>query len=110
MQQPSLKNNHFVQQQSYPFDTIIDVIDPMQAIQTTFILISKAFTKHYTTPINNNQRISSNTRNKHIAQLMNVNQGRQMQMVAVNAGNQGDMQTPYAGNQVVGSNAGQNGN
>ncbi|GKC33130.1 hypothetical protein Tco_1040424 [Tanacetum coccineum] len=51
-------------------------------------------------PLNNNQlwtpslMISSNTRNKQIAQPgMNMNQGRQMLMVDVNVGNQGNRQT-----------------
>ncbi|GKE06196.1 hypothetical protein Tco_1398214, partial [Tanacetum coccineum] len=66
MQQLSLNNNNIVKQQPCPFDTIINVNDPMQAMQTTFVLMSKAFTKHYSTPTNNNQKISSNTRNKQI--------------------------------------------
>ncbi|GJR13096.1 integrase, catalytic region, zinc finger, CCHC-type containing protein [Tanacetum coccineum] len=83
----------------------------MQAMQTTFALISNAFKKHYSTPTNNNQRISSNTHNKLIAQPpRNMNQGWQMQMVAANAGNQGNRQTQNARNHIVGYNVGQNGN
>nr|GFD41806.1 hypothetical protein [Tanacetum cinerariifolium] len=43
----------------------------------------------YSTPTNNNQRISSNTRNRQIAQPgMKMCQDRQMQMVGGNGGNQ----------------------
>nr|GEW71894.1 hypothetical protein [Tanacetum cinerariifolium] len=51
-------------------------------------LMAKAFKLNYTTLTNNNQRISSNPRNRQIAQLgMNMGQDRQMQMVKGN-GNQ----------------------
>nr|GEY66212.1 integrase, catalytic region, zinc finger, CCHC-type, peptidase aspartic, catalytic [Tanacetum cinerariifolium] len=44
--------------------------------------MAKAFKLKYQTPTNNNQRISSSPRNRHIAQLgMNIGQDRQMQMV-----------------------------
>nr|GFC98302.1 hypothetical protein [Tanacetum cinerariifolium] len=44
---------------------------------------------NYSTPTNNNQRISSNPRNSQIAQPgMNMGQDRQMQMVGGNGGNQ----------------------
>ncbi|GJW58345.1 ribonuclease H-like domain-containing protein, partial [Tanacetum coccineum] len=93
VQQP-LPNNNFVQQQPF-MDNIIDVNNPMQSMQTTFALMSNAFKKHYFTPTNN-QMISSNTRNKWIAQpAMNMNHDRQMQMVVVNAGNQGNRQMFY---------------
>nr|GFC87795.1 ribonuclease H-like domain-containing protein [Tanacetum cinerariifolium] len=45
-------------------------------------LMAKAFKLNYSTPTNNNQRISSNPRNKQIAQPgMNMGQDRQMQMI-----------------------------
>nr|GEY59710.1 hypothetical protein [Tanacetum cinerariifolium] len=48
-----------------------------------------AFKLNYSTPTNNNQRISSNPRNRQIAQPgMNMGQDRQMQMVGGNGGNQ----------------------
>nr|GFC34209.1 hypothetical protein [Tanacetum cinerariifolium] len=47
-------------------------------------LTAKAFKQNYSTPTNNNQRISSNPRNRQIAQSgMNMGQDRQMQMVRV---------------------------
>nr|GFC64557.1 hypothetical protein [Tanacetum cinerariifolium] len=59
-------------------------------------LMAKAFKLNYSTPTNNNQRISSNPRNRQIAQPgMNMGQDRQMQMV---------------GERAEGNAAGQNGN
>nr|GFD51584.1 hypothetical protein [Tanacetum cinerariifolium] len=52
-------------------------------------LIAKAFKLNYSTPTNNIQRISSNPRNRQIAQPgMNMGQDRQMQMIGGNGGNQ----------------------
>nr|GEY34435.1 hypothetical protein [Tanacetum cinerariifolium] len=52
-------------------------------------LMAKAFKLNYSTPTNNNQRISSNPRNRQIAQpWMNMGQDRQMQMVGGNGENQ----------------------
>nr|GFB23742.1 hypothetical protein [Tanacetum cinerariifolium] len=62
-------------------------------------LMAKAFKLNYSTPTNNNQRISSNPRNRQIAQPgMNMGQHRQIQMVGGNGGNQF--------RQYVGQNAG----
>ncbi|GJT50927.1 hypothetical protein Tco_0977084 [Tanacetum coccineum] len=53
------------------------------------VLMAKAFKLNYSTPTNNNQRISSNPRNRQIAQPgMNMGQDRQMRMVGANGGNQ----------------------
>ncbi|GKA63964.1 hypothetical protein Tco_0763570 [Tanacetum coccineum] len=55
----------------------------------TIVLMAKAFKLNYSTPTNNNQRISSNPHNMKIAQPgMNMGQDRQMQMVGGNGGNQ----------------------
>nr|GFC81508.1 hypothetical protein [Tanacetum cinerariifolium]GFC81537.1 hypothetical protein [Tanacetum cinerariifolium] len=52
-------------------------------------LMAKAFKLNYSTPTNNNQRISSNPRNRQIAQPgMNMGQDRQIQMAGGNGGNQ----------------------
>nr|GEY36648.1 hypothetical protein [Tanacetum cinerariifolium] len=52
-------------------------------------LMAKAFKLNYSTPTNNNHRISSNLQNKQIAQPgMNMGQDRHMQMVGDNGGNQ----------------------
>nr|GFD46798.1 hypothetical protein [Tanacetum cinerariifolium] len=51
--------------------------------------MAKAFKLNYSTPTNNNQRISSNQRNRQIAQPgMNMGQDRQMQIIGGNGGNQ----------------------
>nr|GEU82367.1 hypothetical protein [Tanacetum cinerariifolium] len=57
-----------------------DIIDPTTVMKITC---------NYSTPTNNNQRISANPRNRQIAQPgMNMGQYRQMQMVGGNGGNQ----------------------
>nr|GFD21968.1 hypothetical protein [Tanacetum cinerariifolium] len=51
--------------------------------------MAKAFKLNYSTPTNNNQRISSNPRNRQCAQPgMNMGQDRQMLMIGGNGGNQ----------------------
>nr|GEX56009.1 hypothetical protein [Tanacetum cinerariifolium] len=61
-----------------------DINDPTESIDATLILLAKAF--QLTTPTNNNQRTSSNPRNRQIAQpVMNIGQDRQIQN---NGGNQ----------------------
>nr|GFC43295.1 hypothetical protein [Tanacetum cinerariifolium] len=45
-----------------------DITDPTTAMNMTLALMAKAFKLNYSTPINNNQRISSNPRNRQIAQ------------------------------------------
>nr|GEW23261.1 hypothetical protein [Tanacetum cinerariifolium] len=64
----------------------------------TLALMAKEFKINYSTPINNNQRISSNPRNRKIAQPgMNMGQDRHMQMVGGNGENQF---REYAGHNV----------
>nr|GEY56010.1 hypothetical protein [Tanacetum cinerariifolium] len=59
-----------------------DIMDPTTAMNIALALMAKAFKLNYSTPTNNNQRISSNLRNRHIAQPgINMGQDRQMQMV-----------------------------
>nr|GFB38293.1 hypothetical protein [Tanacetum cinerariifolium] len=65
-----------------------DITDSTTTMNMALALIAKAFKLNYSTPTNNNQRISSNPRNKQIAQPgMNMGQDRQMQMVEGNGGN-----------------------
>nr|GEZ08813.1 ribonuclease H-like domain-containing protein [Tanacetum cinerariifolium] len=45
-----------------------DITDPTTAMNIALALMAKAFKLNYSTPTNNNQRISSNPRNKQIAQ------------------------------------------
>ncbi|GKF86108.1 hypothetical protein Tco_0253935 [Tanacetum coccineum] len=48
-----------------------DISDPTTAINMTLVLMAKAFKLNYSTPTNNNQRISSKPHDKRIAQLGN---------------------------------------
>nr|GEU87813.1 hypothetical protein [Tanacetum cinerariifolium] len=85
MQQP-LPNNNIISQ---PMPNPEDIIDPTTAMNMVLALMAKAFKLNYLTPTNNNQRISSNPRNRQIAQpSINIGQDRQMQMVRGNGGNQ----------------------
>nr|GEV50375.1 hypothetical protein [Tanacetum cinerariifolium] len=62
---------------------------PTTVINMAFALMAKAFKLNYSTPTNNNQKISSNPRNRQIAQPgMNMGQDKQMEMVGGNGGNQ----------------------
>nr|GEV39425.1 hypothetical protein [Tanacetum cinerariifolium] len=89
--QPSFNQNYMKQ----PMPNPEDITDPTTAINMALALMAKAFKLNYSTPTNNNQRISSNLRNRQIAQPgMNMGQDRQMLMVGVqnprvqNIGNQ----------------------
>nr|GEX54628.1 reverse transcriptase domain-containing protein [Tanacetum cinerariifolium] len=99
--QPSFNQNYLQQ----PMPNPEDIIDPTTAMNMALALMAKAFKLNYSTPTNNNQRISSNPRNMQIAQPgMNMGQDRQMPMVEGNGGNQFRQ---YAG-QNVGNSAGYN--
>lgn len=54
------------QQQYHQFQEpeFIDNDESIAALSQAFVLLSKAFQGRYSTPTNNNQRISSNTRNR----------------------------------------------
>nr|GEX06402.1 hypothetical protein [Tanacetum cinerariifolium] len=68
---------------------LLDITDPTTTMNMALSLMAKAVKLKYSTPTNNNQRISSNPRNRQIAQPgMNMGQDRQMQMVGGNGGNQ----------------------
>ncbi|GKF95725.1 hypothetical protein Tco_0288460, partial [Tanacetum coccineum] len=61
-----------------------DISYPTTAINMALVLIAIAFKLNYSTPTNNNQRISLNPHNRQITQpSMNLGQDRQMQMVKV---------------------------
>ncbi|GJU26706.1 retrovirus-related pol polyprotein from transposon TNT 1-94 [Tanacetum coccineum] len=96
IQQPQPINNNYNPQPSFnqnfmqqPIPNPEDITDPTTAMNMALALMAKAFKLNYSTPTNNNQRISSNPRNRQIAQPgMNMGQDRQMQMVGANGGNQ----------------------
>ncbi|GKD14157.1 hypothetical protein Tco_1198564 [Tanacetum coccineum] len=107
MQQPLPNNNYnpqpsfnpnYVQQIMINLDNISD---PTIAMNMALALMAKAF--KLSTPTNNNKRISSNPRNRQIAQPgMNMGQDRHIQNVRGNGGNQfGQYIVHNVGNQVV---------
>ncbi|GJW22045.1 retrovirus-related pol polyprotein from transposon TNT 1-94 [Tanacetum coccineum] len=107
MQQP-LPNNNYNPQPSfnpnYVQQTMINldnISDPTIAMNMALALMAKAF--KLSTPTNNNKRISSNPRNRQIAQPgMNMGQDRHIQNVRGNGGNQfGQYIVQNVGNQVV---------
>nr|GEX28338.1 hypothetical protein [Tanacetum cinerariifolium] len=90
--QSSFNQNYMKQPMSYPED----ITDPTTAMNMALALMAKVFKLNYSSPTNNNQRISSNLYNKQIAQPgMNMGQDRQMKMVEGNGRNQ---YRQYAGN------------
>nr|GEW06698.1 retrovirus-related Pol polyprotein from transposon TNT 1-94 [Tanacetum cinerariifolium] len=105
---PSFNQNYMKK----PMPNPKDITDPTTAMNMALALMAKAFKLNYSTPTNNNQRISSNLRNRQIAQPgMNIGQDRQMQ-VAQNAIQ--NLRVKNVGNQnrLIGvpGNANQNGN
>nr|GEV76744.1 hypothetical protein [Tanacetum cinerariifolium] len=67
------QNENYLQQ---PMPNPKDITDPTTAMNMALALMAKAFKLNYSTPTNNNQRISSNPRNRQIAQPGNVNQNQ----------------------------------
>ncbi|GJS24038.1 hypothetical protein Tco_0452670 [Tanacetum coccineum] len=62
--QPSFNQNYMQQ----PMPNPKDITDPTTAMNMALVLMAKAFKLNYSTPTNNNQRISSNPHNRQIAQ------------------------------------------
>nr|GFB26993.1 hypothetical protein [Tanacetum cinerariifolium] len=99
-QDQSSFNQNYLQQ---PMPNPEDITDPTTAMNMALALMEKAFKLNYSTPTNNNQRISSNPRNKQIAQQgMNIGQDRQMQMVGGNGRNQFRVQNVRNQNGLIG--------
>nr|GEX65156.1 hypothetical protein [Tanacetum cinerariifolium] len=71
-------NQNFLQQ---PMTNPEDITDPTTAMNMALALMAKAFKLNYSTPTNNNQRISSNPRNRQIAQPGNLNGYNEVQNV-----------------------------
>nr|GEZ58419.1 hypothetical protein [Tanacetum cinerariifolium] len=78
--QPSFNTNYMQQ----PMPNPDEFNDPTTAMNMTLVLMAKAFKLNYSTPTNNNQRISLNPRNRQITQLGNHNGYNAVQ----NVGNQ----------------------
>nr|GFC01892.1 hypothetical protein [Tanacetum cinerariifolium] len=84
-----LKYNQKENYLQQPMTNPKDITDPTTAMNIELALMAKAFNLNYSTPTNNNKRISSNPRNRQNAQPgMNMGQDKQMQMVGGNGGNQ----------------------
>nr|GFB06049.1 hypothetical protein [Tanacetum cinerariifolium] len=66
--QPSFNQNYLQQ----PMPNPKDITDLTTAMNMALVLMAKAFTLNYSTPTNNNQRFSSNPRNRQIAQPGNL--------------------------------------
>nr|GEY25458.1 hypothetical protein [Tanacetum cinerariifolium] len=64
-QDQSSFNQNYLQQ---PILNPEDITDPITAMNMALVLMAKAFKLNYSTPTNNNHRISSNPRNMQIAQ------------------------------------------
>nr|GFC89512.1 Gag-Pol polyprotein [Tanacetum cinerariifolium] len=67
--QPSFNQNYMQQ----PIPNPKDITDLTTAMNMPLALMAKAFKLNYSTPTNNSQRISSNPRNRQIAQPGNLN-------------------------------------
>nr|GFB58988.1 hypothetical protein [Tanacetum cinerariifolium] len=130
-QDQSSFNQNYLQQ---PMPNPEDITDPTTAMNMALVLMAKAFKLNYSTPTNNNQRISSNLRTRQIAQPGNparyndvignqVNQNAVQNPRVQNVGNQngligvqgnGNQNQIGNGNLVAaraeGNVAGQNGN
>nr|GEU91413.1 nucleic acid-binding, OB-fold protein [Tanacetum cinerariifolium] len=75
--QPSFNQNYMQQ----PMPNSEDITDPTTVMNMALALMAKAFKLNYSTPTNNNQRISLNPRNRQIAQPgINMGQDRHMKM------------------------------
>nr|GEW28520.1 hypothetical protein [Tanacetum cinerariifolium] len=100
--QPSFNQNYM----QPPVPNPEDITDPITTMNMALALMAKAFKLNYSTPTNNNQRISSNLRNRQIAQPGNLNGYNAIQNVR-NQVAQHAVQNPRIQNGVPG-NANQN--
>ncbi|GJR96614.1 hypothetical protein Tco_0268788 [Tanacetum coccineum] len=82
MKQQIPNNNHIPQpsfNQNYMLKLMInpeDISDPTTVMNMALVLIAKAFKLNYSTPTNNNQKITSNPRNMQIAQPEGKSKGK----------------------------------
>nr|GFB80204.1 hypothetical protein [Tanacetum cinerariifolium] len=102
--QPSL-NQNFMQP---PMTSLEDINNLTEAMNAALILFAKAF--QLSVPTNNNQRTSSNPRNRQLAQpVMNMGQDRLTQNVRGNGGSQFGQYAGQVAQNQQGFNAWQNG-
>nr|GFD40368.1 ribonuclease H-like domain-containing protein [Tanacetum cinerariifolium] len=99
-------NQNYMQQ---PMTNPEDITDPTTAMNMALSLMAKAFKLNYSTPTNNNQRISSNPRNRQIAQPgQNVGNPTGYNDVIGIQGIQNAVQNPRVQNVGVQGNGNQN--
>ncbi|GJR83470.1 hypothetical protein Tco_0154255 [Tanacetum coccineum] len=118
MQQPQPNNNYNPQpsfNQNYmqqPMPNLKDIIDPTTIMNMTLVLMAKAFKLNYSTPTNNNQRLSSNPRNWQIAQPVQNVRNQVVQNAVQNPGvqNVGNQNGLIVFSGIVNQNANGNGN
>ncbi|GJR05510.1 hypothetical protein Tco_0528494 [Tanacetum coccineum] len=81
---PSIQPRNYMQQ---PMPNPKDITDPTTAMNMALVLMAKAFKLNYSTPTNNNKRISSNPRNRQICStgLTNQNPNEMENVVAARA-------------------------
>nr|GEX85085.1 hypothetical protein [Tanacetum cinerariifolium] len=106
-----LKYNQKENYLQQPMPNPKDITDPTTAMNMELALMAKAFKLNYSIPTNNNQRISSNPKNRQITQPgMNMGQDKQLQMVGGNGGNQFRKyaENPASYNDVIGNQVIQN--
>nr|GFC18937.1 hypothetical protein [Tanacetum cinerariifolium] len=92
-------NQNFLQQ---PMTNPEDITDPTTAMNMALALMAKAFKLNYSTPTNNNQRISSNPRNKQIAQPGNLNGYNAVQNVRNQVAQKSRVQNVGIQNELIG--------
>nr|GFC09661.1 hypothetical protein [Tanacetum cinerariifolium] len=76
-----------------------DITDPTTVMNMALTLMAKAFKLNYSTPTNNNQRISSNPRNRQIPQPGNANKNSNENGNLIAARDEGNA-TGHNGNQI----------
>nr|GEY17523.1 hypothetical protein [Tanacetum cinerariifolium] len=102
--QPSFNQNYMQQPMTNPED----ITDSTTAMNMALALMAKAFKLNYSTPTNNNQRISSNPRNRQIAQPGNLNGYNDIQNVEnQNPNRNGNLVAAHAKGNATGHNGNQ---
>nr|GEU79355.1 hypothetical protein [Tanacetum cinerariifolium] len=83
-QDQSSFNQNFLQQ---PIPNPEDITDPTTAINMALALITKSFKLNYSTPTKNNHRISSNPRNRQIAQSADLDEIKEVNANCISMAN-----------------------
>ncbi|GKG32085.1 hypothetical protein Tco_0427035, partial [Tanacetum coccineum] len=84
-----------------PMPNSKDITNPTTAMNMALVLMAKKFKLNYSIPTNNNRRISSNPRNRQIAQPgMNMGQDKGLKgwLDSIIIGGNGYEQLAYGGN------------